>query len=136
LDDNPLFCIIGHSSLAFDDKAFGVPELVDPRQLYALRARNGWSQDIPWSNEMLDIPIFRRAIKAKQGVQTSPNLVLTYRQYHSWVVRLGEALDFTTTLTTYCLRQNLGNAINGRRLSWASWSTKVNQLSSEILTGA
>jgi hypothetical protein len=82
--------------------------------LYSLRAKHGWEQDIPWDRDMLDVPIFRRASKTPQGVRTSSRLSLTYRQYHGWVVRLGEALDFTDTLTTYCLRQNLGNVINGK----------------------
>jgi hypothetical protein len=116
LDDNPLFCIVSHiSSLAFEDKAFGIPELV-PEQLFALKARNGWSQPIPWKKDKLDVPIFRRAIKTNQGVYTSKEHSLPYQQYHGWVVRLGEALDFVDALTTYCLRQNLGNAINGKNL--------------------
>ncbi|QKX63180.1 uncharacterized protein TRUGW13939_10349 [Talaromyces rugulosus] len=113
LDDNPVFCIVSHiSSLAFDDGAFWVPELVSADELYSLRARNGWNQTIPWNRDMLDVPIFRRAIKTPHGMRTSSRLGLTYRQYHGWVVRLGEALDFTDTLTTYSLRQNLGNVIN------------------------
>ena len=104
------------ASLAFTDEAYGVPELVSPKQLYGLKAKNSPSQDIPWKKEMLDTPIFRRAIKVKQGVHTSPTIPLSYRQYHSWVVRLGEALDFVAVLTTYCLRRALGNAINGRNL--------------------
>lgn len=115
LDDNPLFCIITHIvSLAFDDKVFGVPDLVSPDQLFRLRAkRDKGCQPIPWRREMLDIPIFRRAIATKHGVQTSPDKVLTYNAYHSWVKRLGEALGYLQTLTTYCLRRALGNAING-----------------------
>jgi hypothetical protein len=62
---------------------------------------------------MLDIPIFRRAIATKQGVRTSPDKALAYKVYNSWVKRLGEALGYLQTLTTYCLRRALGNAING-----------------------
>jgi hypothetical protein len=114
LDDNPLFCIISHiNSLAFDDEAFGVPGLVSPGQLFRLRAKNKGCQPIPWKEEMLDIPIFRRPIATKQGVQTSPDKPLTYHKYHPWVKRLGEALGYLQTLTTYCLRRALGNAING-----------------------
>jgi hypothetical protein len=117
LDDNPVFCIVTHiASLAFDDGVYGVPELVSPKQLYGLKAKNNPSQDIPWKKKWLDTPIFRRAIKMKQGVHTAPKLPLSYRQYHSWVVRLGEALGFVAVLTTYCLRRALGNAINGRSL--------------------
>lgn len=63
---------------------------------------------------MLDVPIFRRAIATKEGVKTSPDRALTYNVYQAWVKRLGEALGYLQTLTTYCLRRALGNAINGR----------------------
>jgi hypothetical protein len=119
LDDNPLSCIISHViSLAFDDKAFGVPDLISPEQLFRLRAkRDKGCQPIPWKSGMLDIPIFRRAIATKQGVRMSPDKALTYKMYHSWVQRLGEALGYLQTLTIYCLRRALGNAINGRVFS-------------------
>jgi hypothetical protein len=115
LDDNPLFCIITHIiSLAFDDETFGVPDLVSPDQLFRLKVKRGnGCQPIPWKSEKLDIPIFRRVITNKQGIQTSPDKVLTDKSYHSSVKRLGEALGYLQPLTTYCLRRALGNAING-----------------------
>lgn len=114
LDDNPLFCTISHAiSLAFDDGALRVPDLVSPEQLFRLRAKRDGCTPIPWKDEMLDISIFRRAIGAKQVVQTSPDKVLTYNVYHFWIQRLGEALGYLSVLTTYCLRRALGNAING-----------------------
>jgi hypothetical protein len=63
---------------------------------------------------MLDITVFRRAIKTPRGVETNKDAPLTYRQYHGWLVLLGLALGFIYTLTTYCLRRALGNAINGK----------------------
>lgn len=109
-----MFCIISHiASLAFDDDAF-VPGLVSPEQLFRLRVKHHQGcQRIPWKKEMLDKPIFRRPISDKGGVRTSDDLALTYGMYHSWVKRLGEALGYLQTLTTYCLRRALGNAING-----------------------
>jgi hypothetical protein len=71
---------------------------------------------------MLDIPVFRQAIiRLKHGVYTSPTLRLTYRQYHGWITRLGEALGFVHTLTMYCLRRALGNAINGKTPTGGDW---------------
>jgi len=115
LDNNPLFCIITHIIvLAFDDEAFGVPDLISPDQVFRLRVkRSKGSQSIPWKTDLLDIPLFRRAVATKQGVKTSRDKHLTYSQYNSWVKRLGEALGYLQTLTTYCLRRALGNAING-----------------------
>jgi uncharacterized protein DUF3435 len=108
-----MFCIISHvASLAFDDGAF-VPGLVSPDQLFRLRANRQGCQPIPWKKEIVDKPIFRRPIIDKAGVHTSKNLPLTHGMYHSWVKRLGEALGYLQTMTTYCLRRALGNAING-----------------------
>ncbi|KAL6240254.1 hypothetical protein RBB50_012849 [Rhinocladiella similis] len=114
LDDNPIFCVITHVvSLAFDDSAFGPPDLKSPNILFRLRARREKGcQPIPWRKDMLDVPIFRRALATKEGVKTSPDKALTYNVYQAWVKRLGEALGYLQTLTTYCLRRALGNAIN------------------------
>jgi hypothetical protein len=98
--------------LAFDDETFGIPGLIFSGQLFRLRVKNKGCQSIPWKEEMLDIPIFRRFIATKQGVQTSPDEPFIYYKYHPWVKRLGEALSYFQTLTTYCLRKALGNAIN------------------------
>ena len=108
-----MFCIISHiASQAFDDDAF-VPGLVSPDQLFRLRAKRQGCQVIPWKKEMLDRPIFRRAISDQFGVHTSKDLPLADGVYQSWIKRLGEALGYLQTLTTYCLRRALGNAING-----------------------
>jgi hypothetical protein len=61
---------------------------------------------------MLDTSIFRRIIATKQDIQTSPDNTFTYIIYHSWVKRLGEALNYFQTLITYCLRRALKNTIN------------------------
>jgi hypothetical protein len=49
----------------------------------------------------------------REGHAHPYDLTLTYGMYHSWVKRLGEELGYLQTLTTYCLRRALGNAING-----------------------
>jgi Protein of unknown function (DUF3435) len=110
-----MFCIISHiGSLALDDNAFGIPGLVSPAQLFRLRVKHGQGcQRIPWKKDMLGKPIFRRPMSDKRGLRISDDLALTYTMYHSWVKRLGEALGYLQSLTTYCLRRALGNAING-----------------------
>jgi hypothetical protein len=115
LDDNPVFCLITHIvGLAFDDEAFAAPDLVSPEILFRLKARGeSGCQQIPFKRDILDTPVFRRAVKTKQGVQTSPTAGLIDSIYQSWVKRLGEALGYVQTLTTYCLRRALGNAVNG-----------------------
>ncbi|KAE8547698.1 hypothetical protein EYB25_009491 [Talaromyces marneffei] len=99
-------------SIAFDDEAYDAPKHFSLRHLFALKAKKKPSQIVPWKQEMLDIPVFRRAIKTPQGVETSKDVALSYQQYHGWLVLLGIALGFIYTLTTYCLRRALGNAIN------------------------
>ncbi|EED12757.1 conserved hypothetical protein [Talaromyces stipitatus ATCC 10500] len=101
-------------SIAFEDEAYNAPKDFSPRHLFALRAKKGPCQIVPWKQKMLDIPVFRRAIKTKDGVETSKDAPLPYNQYHGWLVLLGVALGFIYTLTTYCLRRALGNAINGK----------------------
>ncbi|KAK5312400.1 hypothetical protein LTR93_011344 [Exophiala xenobiotica] len=115
LDDNPIFCVITHIvSLAFDDSTCGPPDLDSPDVLFRLRARRDKGcQPIPWRKDMMDVPIFRWAVATKEGVKTSTEKVLTYNVYQAWVRRLGEALGYLQTLTMYCLRRALGNAING-----------------------
>ena len=115
LDDNPMFCVITHIvSIAFDDEAFGAPGLTSPEILFQLQARHSKGcQPISWKEDMLDVPIFRRVCATKDGVKTSPDKVLPYNVFQGWIKRLGEALGYLQTLTTYCLRRALGNAING-----------------------
>ncbi|KAJ9607050.1 hypothetical protein H2200_008122 [Cladophialophora chaetospira] len=114
LDDNPMFCVITHIvSIAFDDEAFGAPGLTDPAILFQLRARHDKGcQPISWKEDMLDVPIFRRACATKDGIQTSPDKSLPYNIFQGSIKRLGEALGYVQTLTSYCLRRALGNAIN------------------------
>ncbi|EEA19375.1 hypothetical protein PMAA_001700 [Talaromyces marneffei ATCC 18224] len=115
MTDHNLFCIITHMiSIAFDDEAYDAPKHFSLRHLFALKAKKKPSQIVPWKQEMLDIPVFRRAIKTPQGVETSKDVALSYQQYHGWLVLLGIALGFIYTLTTYCLRRALGNAINSK----------------------
>lgn len=81
---------------------------------------------------MLDMPVFRRAIASKDGVKTSPDKVLAYHVYQTWVRRLGESLGYLQTLTTYCLRRALGNAINGELFQ--ETSEVILQTPTKILT--
>lgn len=57
--------------------------------------------------------VFRGLERTTQGLRTSPDEALTYDKYHDWVKRLGEETGFVQVMTTYCLRQATGNAING-----------------------
>ena len=110
-----MFCVITHIvSIAFDDEAFGAPGLTGPAILFQLRARHDKGcQPISWKEDMLDVPIFRRVCATKDGIQTSPDKSLPYNVFQGSIKRLGEALGYLQTLTSYCLRRALGNAING-----------------------
>ena len=110
-----MFCVITHIiSIAFDDEAFGAPGLTSPEILFQLQARHSKGcQPISWKEDMLDVPIFRRVYATKDGIKTSPDKALPYNVFQGWIKRLGEALGYLQTLTTYCLRRALGNAING-----------------------
>ncbi|KIV81298.1 hypothetical protein PV11_03493 [Exophiala sideris] len=85
LDDNPIFCVITHIvSLAFDDATFRPPDLNSPNVLFRLRARRDKEyQPIPWRKDIMDVPIFRRAIATREGVKTSTDKVLTYNVYQA-----------------------------------------------------
>jgi len=122
LDDNPVFCIITHIvGLAFDDEAFAAAGLVSPEILFRLQAKGESAcQQIPFKRDFLDTLVFRRAVKTKLGVQTSPTAGLIDSIYQSWVKRLGEAVGYVQTLSTYCLRRALGNAVNGMLSSFCS----------------
>lgn len=82
------------TSLAFNDEAFGVPDLISPDQVFQLRAKKDNNRMIiSWKANMLDIFIFGRLITTAAGEETSPSEPPPYGQYHSWVLRLGEALE-------------------------------------------
>ncbi|KAF3392106.1 hypothetical protein DPV78_010804, partial [Talaromyces pinophilus] len=113
LNKNPVFCIITHMiSITFNDETYNMLELVSSKQVFMLKAKKSPSQTVPWKQEMLNIPIFHRAIKTPQDVETSKNIALLYNQYHSWLVLLRVAISFIYTLTIYYLRRALDNAIN------------------------
>ena len=100
--------------LAHADCAYAAPQLDAPEKVYGLTVEPGMqSLAIPWKEEVLDRPVFRRSIKTADGNVISPDQELPYSTYHAWVKRLGYETGFPQVMTTYCLRRAEGNAING-----------------------
>ena len=117
-DTNLAFCPITHFlALAFADEAFAAPDLVSPEQLFKLNVIAGLNeQPLPWKKSMRNIPLFRRSVRTKDGVQILPDQALPYSTYHPSLTRLGFATGFSEITTTYCLRRATANAVNGINL--------------------
>ena len=62
--------------------------------------------------EMRDIPIFRRAVKTKEGFVTSPTLALQYPQISAQNIKLGMDAGFENEFYFYTLRRGAGEALN------------------------
>lgn len=72
-DTNLAFCPITH----FLALAFAAPDLVSPEQLFKLNVIVGLNeQPLPWKESMRNIPLFRRSVCTKDGVQISLNQAL------------------------------------------------------------
>jgi hypothetical protein len=64
---------------------------------------------------MLKVPVFRRSVLlTATGWQKSITEPMPYLTYAFYLKRLGENTGLKKKLTSYCFRQGLANAINGK----------------------
>lgn len=68
-----------------------------------------------WKEEMMDIPIFRQAVRAKDGYKTSKTEALHYHTYLYTLQRLGINAGFMQLLVSYMIRRGAGEAVEGRK---------------------
>lgn len=89
-----------------------------PEDIYGLwipLERN--SLQLRWKESMRGVPIFRRSVRTKDGIDTSPYKALTYDTFRKYLANLGRAAGFRLPLTLYCLRRGAANAVNGTLVS-------------------
>jgi hypothetical protein len=115
-DDNLAFCPVTLTiAKGFADEAFEAPTLHTPEQIFELKVlppRDVW--EFKWKKEMLDVPFFRQPIQTANGIELSKDIPLSYRTYHHYLKRLGRATGFRKSLTTYCLRRGVANALTSK----------------------
>ncbi|KAH7002679.1 hypothetical protein B0J12DRAFT_551472, partial [Macrophomina phaseolina] len=99
-------------ALAFGDRAFAAPDLVGPEALFKLRVIDGLMEArIPWKDEVLDLPVFRKSHQTVYGtrisVQPLPNSTV-----RPWLRKLGEVTGMKKICHPYVLRYAAGKAFD------------------------
>lgn len=114
-EDNLALCPILHIlSLAVADNAFEASDVQGPENIYGVEVpAYRESLQLKWKKSMLDIPVFRRSIRTKDGIMTSPIRAMGYDTFAKYLKTLGKAAGFRQPLTAYCLRRGAANAVNG-----------------------
>ncbi|EEH18019.2 hypothetical protein PABG_00582 [Paracoccidioides brasiliensis Pb03] len=67
---------------------------------------------LKWKPHMLNIPMFRRAVHAAEGIQISPDKALPYNTFNQYLQHLGRNAGFKQKLTPYCIRRGTANAVD------------------------
>ncbi|ODH50301.1 hypothetical protein GX48_03573 [Paracoccidioides brasiliensis] len=67
---------------------------------------------LKWKPHMLNIPVFRRAVHAAEGIQISPDKALPYDTFNQYLQRLGRNAGFEHKLTPYCIRRGTANVVD------------------------
>ena len=105
-DDNLALCPISHFlALALADDAFearGIKSVEDVLRIQVPAPRN--SLQLKWKPQMLNIPVFRRAVNTAEGIRISPDKALPYDTFNQYLQRLGRNAGFEHKLTPYCIR--------------------------------
>ena len=98
--------------LAFSDKAFAPGSLTGPKQLFKLRVPDGFNQLLlPWKEDILEFPIFRRSIRTVNGIEISKE-ALRDSTLRPWVRKLGEITGIEKVCHPYVLRYAAGKAFD------------------------
>ncbi|PGH23708.1 hypothetical protein AJ80_02314 [Polytolypa hystricis UAMH7299] len=112
--DNLALCPISHFlALALADQAFeaqGINSSEDVFRIAVPSYRN--SLQLRWKSEMLDVPVFRRAVHTAQGMRISCNGALPYDAFNQYLQRLGRNAGLEEPLTPYCIRRGTANAVD------------------------
>ncbi|OJD21830.1 hypothetical protein ACJ73_06825 [Blastomyces percursus] len=113
-DDNLALCPVSHFlALALADDAFdarGINSVEDVLRIRVTAPRN--SLHLKWKPHMLNIPVFRRAVHAAEGIRISPDKALPYDTFNQYLQRLGRNAGFEHKLTPYCIRRGTANAVD------------------------
>ncbi|OJD10206.1 hypothetical protein ACJ73_09890, partial [Blastomyces percursus] len=113
-DDNLALCPVSHFlALALADDAFdakGINSVEDVLRIRVMAPRN--SLHLKWKPNMLNIPVFRRAVHTAEGIRISPDKALPYDTFNQFLQRLGRNAGFEHKLTPYCIRRGTANAVD------------------------
>ncbi|OJD11662.1 hypothetical protein ACJ73_09496, partial [Blastomyces percursus] len=113
-DDNLALCPVSHFlALALADDAFdakGINSVEDVLRIRVTAPRN--SLHLKWKPNMLNIPVFRRAVHTAEGIRISPDKALPYDTFNQFLQRLGRNAGFEHKLTPYCIRRGTANAVD------------------------
>jgi hypothetical protein len=102
-------------SLALADDAFEARNLTTPEAILGVRVPAiRESIQLRWKKTMLDVPIFRRAVRATAGIRTSPVRALPYESVSKYLKRLGRNFGFPQVLSPYCIRRETGNKLDSK----------------------
>lgn len=99
-------------ALAFSDKAFAAPDLDRPEALFKLKVVDGLMEArLPWKEEVLDLPIFRKSQQTVYGIEIS-NKPLPDSVVRPWLRKLGEITGMKKICHPYVLRYAAGKAFD------------------------
>ncbi|KAI9888214.1 MAG: hypothetical protein M1814_001087 [Vezdaea aestivalis] len=100
-------------SLAFADQAFAAPELNSPEQFFRLRVLEGLNeQKVPFKDEILDVPVFRRSVRTILGVTISKTAALADGWLRSHMYTLGNVTGIDLPTGPYTFRRGNGEALD------------------------
>ncbi|KAI9773157.1 MAG: hypothetical protein M1840_008278 [Geoglossum simile] len=113
-DDTLAFCpILPFLALAIDDDAFEIPELKSPEHIFQIKVnRPRKSLHLRWKESILDTPVFRRSVRAADGIRTSHNMAMPYDTLNTYMKRLGRSAGFREDLKPYCIRRGTANSVD------------------------
>lgn len=95
------------------DEAFAAPNLKTVRQVFGHEVRGPvLCTPLTWKPSKLKQPIFRRCERTTLGNVTSDTRPVPYSQLRDSLVRLGKAAGFQDTMTNYCFRRGMVNAMD------------------------
>ena len=104
-----LTCPVAHLvALALFDKAFGLPSLCDAESVFSLTAPVGKKLPLPWRPDILNMPILRESSEVTSSVEFSGSVAL------SRLSTLCKNMGFQETITWYCFRRLVLNAVDGK----------------------
>ncbi|KAI0103271.1 C2H2 finger domain-containing protein [Nemania sp. FL0031] len=107
---NPHVFLLG---ILFKNRVFRAEGLNNnPQMLVKMRIYDGEPElRLPFKDDMLDVPVFRRAIQDSYGLKMGREPI-GYSIMSSWVRRIGELVGFERNTISYSLRYMAGNGLD------------------------